>query len=119
MRKIKLQKIVGNLLDKLRRSSKIVHEWNGYLEILSRPQVIENPRQYLLLRTDILQKTVVVPLVRGRKCLLPASIVPQNVIQGYKNETEVPLPPTVTVLRQKKCLNVALSKKCLLLHWRG
>ena len=59
MRKIKLQKIVGNLLHKLRRSSKIVHEWNGYLEILSRPQVIENPRQYLLLRTDILQKTVV------------------------------------------------------------
>ena len=26
-------------------------------KILSRPQVIENSRQYLLLRTDILQKT--------------------------------------------------------------
>ena len=34
-------------------------EWNGHLEIFSRPQVIENPRQYLLRRTDILQKTVV------------------------------------------------------------
>lgn len=29
------------------------------LHIFSRPQVIENSRQYLLLRTDILQKTVV------------------------------------------------------------
>ena len=26
--------------------SKIVHEWNGYGEIFSRPQVIENSRQY-------------------------------------------------------------------------
>ena len=38
---------------------KIVHEWNGHIEIFSRPQIIENSRQYLLLRTDILQKTVV------------------------------------------------------------
>ena len=53
--KINLQKIVGNLSDK----QIIVHEWNGHLEIFSRPQVIENSRQYLLLRTDILQKTVV------------------------------------------------------------
>ena len=29
--------------------AKIVHEWNGHLEIFSRPQVIEN----FLLRTDI------------------------------------------------------------------
>ena len=50
-----LQKIVGNLLDKLR----IFHEWNGHLEIFSRRQIIENSRQYLLLRTDISQKTVV------------------------------------------------------------
>ena len=35
------------------------HEWNCHLEIFSRPQVIENSRQYLLLRTDILQETVV------------------------------------------------------------
>ena len=32
---------------------------NGYLGIFSRPQAIENSRQYLLFRTDILQKTVV------------------------------------------------------------
>ena len=31
----------------------------SHLEIFSRPQIIENSRQYLLLRTDILQKTVV------------------------------------------------------------
>ena len=47
--------IVGNLLDKLQT----VREWNGHLEIFSLPQVIENCRQFLLLRTDILQKTVV------------------------------------------------------------
>ena len=47
MGRIKLQKIVGNLL------------WNGHLEIFSRPQVIEKSRQYLPLRTDILQKSVV------------------------------------------------------------
>ena len=56
MRKIKLQKMVGNLLDQLR---KLCMSWNGNLEILSRPHVIENSRQYLLLRTDILQKPVV------------------------------------------------------------
>ena len=37
---------------------KIVHEWYGRLEIISRSQVIENSRQYLLLRTDVLKKTV-------------------------------------------------------------
>ena len=57
MWKIKLQKIVGNLLAWLRWASKIVHEWNCHLEIFS--QVKENSRQNLLLRTDILQKTVV------------------------------------------------------------
>ena len=31
----------------------------GHLEILSHPQGIENSRQFLLLRTDILQKAVV------------------------------------------------------------
>ena len=40
----------------MRKVSKIVHEWNGYRDIFGRPQVIENARQYLLLRTDILQK---------------------------------------------------------------
>ena len=35
-----------------------MNAWNVHLEIFSRPQVIENSRQYLLLRTaDILQKT--------------------------------------------------------------
>ena len=50
---MKLQKIVGYFVDKLR---KIVPEWNAYLESISRIQTIENSRQYLLLRTDILLK---------------------------------------------------------------
>ena len=45
MGKIKLQKIAA-------KRSKIVLEWNGHLEIFSRPQAIENSRQYLLLRKD-------------------------------------------------------------------
>ena len=43
----------------IEEASKIVHEWNRHLEIFSHAQVTENSRQYLLLRTDILQKTVV------------------------------------------------------------
>ena len=31
-----------------------VHEWNGRQEIFSLPQAIENSRQFLVLRTDIL-----------------------------------------------------------------
>ena len=53
MWKIKLQKIEGDLLDKLWIHE---HEWNGHLEIFSHPQAIENSRQYLLLRTDIYRK---------------------------------------------------------------
>ena len=49
---IKLQKIVGNLLDKLRKLY-----LNG--KVFSLPQAIESSRQVLLLRTDISQKTVV------------------------------------------------------------
>ena len=49
----------SNLKTFIREASKIVREWNGHLEVLSRPQVIENSRQSLLLRTDILRKTVV------------------------------------------------------------
>ena len=41
MKNINLQKIVWNLLDK---RPNILHEWNDYLEIFSRPQVIENSR---------------------------------------------------------------------------
>ena len=35
---------------------KIVHEWNVHLGIFVRPQLIENSRQYLLLRIDISRK---------------------------------------------------------------
>ena len=49
----------NNLTREVKCSSKIVHEWNCNLQIFSRPQVIENSRQYLLLRTSSLQKTVV------------------------------------------------------------
>ena len=54
-----LQKIVWNLIDKLRE----LH-MNGHLEICSRPQVIEN-------LPNILQKTVVlVNLAENLYCLL-------------------------------------------------
>ena len=43
----------------IKLASKFVREWKGHLEIFSLLQVIENSRQYLLLRADILQKTVV------------------------------------------------------------
>ena len=36
---------------------------NGHLEIFSLPQITENSRQHLLLRTDIFPKTVVVSIV--------------------------------------------------------
>ena len=64
-----LQKIVGHFF------SKIVPEWNTCLEIFNRIQVIENSRQYLLLRTDILQKTVVgrVPLIKVGRFLITAT----------------------------------------------
>ena len=39
MGKIKIQKIVGNLLDK---RGKILHKWKDHLEIFSRRQMIEN-----------------------------------------------------------------------------
>ena len=42
-----------NRRELIREASKIVHEWDGHLEILSRSQAIENSGPYLLLRTDI------------------------------------------------------------------
>ena len=43
-----------NSSDKLQKL--YMHEWNVHPEIFSRPQVIGNSRQYLLLQTDISQK---------------------------------------------------------------
>ena len=51
MSKIKLQKIVGSLLDI--SVENCICEWNDHLEIFSHPQAIENFRQFLLVRTDI------------------------------------------------------------------
>ena len=60
--KIKRQiEIVGNLLDKLRKlymNGTVINFWPS-------STVIENSRQYLLLRTDILQKTVAGCPLRG------------------------------------------------------
>ena len=62
MGKIKLQKIAG-------KPSKIVLEWNDHLEIFSRPQAIENSRQYLLLRQDnpFTESSRWVPLMKGSR----------------------------------------------------
>ena len=56
--------------------SKIVRKWNDHLEIFSLPQVIENSRQYLVLRTTILQKIIVgfplkVSILRQREMWFP------------------------------------------------
>ena len=40
------------------KASKIVYEWKVHREIFILPQAKENSSQYLLLRTDISQKTV-------------------------------------------------------------
>ena len=58
MRKIKLPKIVGNLLNKLR---KLCMNGTVTLEIFSLPQGIENSRQFLLLRTVSTEKSRCVP----------------------------------------------------------
>ena len=57
MGKIKFQKIVGNLLDGLRKFN--VNGMVMHLQIFSCPQAKENSRQYLRLRTDILPKIFV------------------------------------------------------------
>ena len=49
--------MVGNLLDRLRKL--YILEGNGHHEIFSGPEVIDNSRQYLHLRTYNLKKAVV------------------------------------------------------------
>ena len=55
MEKIKHQKIVKNLLDKLRKL--IVHAWNGHLEMFRLPQPKEDSRQFLFLRINYLRSS--------------------------------------------------------------
>ena len=54
--------------------------------MFSRPQAGENSRQHLLLRTDILQKTVVpgLPLPLRQFQSFPYSIMPSNPTQGLE-----------------------------------
>ena len=52
MLKNKVQKILGNLLDKLK---KLYLNGTAHLEIFSRPEPMEDSRPCLLFRTDILQ----------------------------------------------------------------
>ena len=49
---------------------KSLHEWNGHLENFSRAQVLANPRQYLLLRTEFCRISRWVPLLK-----LPGSLI--------------------------------------------
>ena len=49
---------------------KSLHEWNGHLKNFSRAQVLENPRQYLLLRTEFCRISRWVPLLK-----LPGSLI--------------------------------------------
>ena len=59
MWKTKLQKIVGNLPDKFRKFYINGTVFQKFVAVLRRREAIETSSQYLLLRTDILQKTVV------------------------------------------------------------
>ena len=52
MLKNKVQKILGNLLDKLK---KLYLNGTAHLELFSRPEPMEDSRPCLLFRTDILQ----------------------------------------------------------------
>ena len=52
MLKNKVQEILGNLLDKLK---KLYMNGTAHLEIFSRPEPMEDSRPCLLFRTDILQ----------------------------------------------------------------
>ena len=56
MPKSKLKIIARKLI---RQASKLLDEWNGHPEIFSLRQALENSKKFLLLRKDILQKTVV------------------------------------------------------------
>ena len=57
MRKVNSnQKSPGSLLD---IAPEIVNEWNGYLEILAFLKLLKILGNFLLLQTDILQKTVI------------------------------------------------------------
>ena len=54
---MKCEKLTSeNRREFIREASKIIHEWDGYLETLGRPSVIENYKQYFLLQTAVLQK---------------------------------------------------------------
>ena len=61
-KKLRLKKIVGNLLDKLRKLY-----IKGHLENFSHPQAIEKSTKFLLLRRDILQieNSRLLPLLIG------------------------------------------------------
>ena len=48
----------GNVVKLIRNPPNVFDEWNGYPEIFSFAQASEISRQYLLLRTVILEKNV-------------------------------------------------------------
>ena len=56
--KCEIKLITKSYREFIRSATKIVQKWNGHLEIFSLLQAIENVSQFLLLRTDILQKKV-------------------------------------------------------------
>ena len=108
MRKIKLQKIVGNLMDKLRK----LHKWNGHLEILSLPQGIENSRQFLLLRTDISRKRVF-----GCPCMVPEVSISAReliVITNWSKGNAELFIQSILYTRHFHITCITKKKKCIL-----
>ena len=80
---------------------------NGYLEIFSLPQVIENCRQFLLLRTDILQKTVVgCPCLSSMIFLLGTTCLPSQ-----EGRSEFECPRTIIIKQQQQQQHIFFIKK--------
>ena len=54
----------------IRYATKIVHKWNGHLEIFNLPQAIEYVRQFLLLREQIFyrKQSLGAPDFQQRNC---------------------------------------------------
>ena len=115
---IKLQKIVGNFSDKLR---KIVPEWNAHLEIFSRIQAIENSWQSCSPNRYFTENSRWVPLQSDRKDKASGT---QICIPGEETFSEsikiwVSLPQSFLKLleKEKKVIySMSKSKKWLLNH---
>ena len=82
---------------------KILVECNGYPDMFSLSGAVETFRRYLLIRTDILQKTV-----DGCPCVvtewLPAGVINYNINDVLNTQQNRPRNPTTTVPKKETIL---------------